>query len=145
MLILTPNQRLSRSYREKYDNLQQATGHKTWPSLEIYPIDIWVVMFWQKLIQHNLLSPQYLLNTAQKQILWQNIIEKNHPHLIHLDSLALKTWGFIHQWNIDFKHKDFTHKTETAYFQQWASDYTASLKKMTGAILNVFINNYLRY
>jgi len=129
MLILTPNQRLSRVYREKYDNLQKTAGFKTWPSLEIYPIDTWIVLLWQKLIQNALLTPQYLLNSTQKQILWQNIIEEKHPNFSHLSSLALKTWIFIHQGNIDFNHIEFSNRTETLYFQQWAKNYHALLGK----------------
>lgn len=123
MLILTPNQRLARTYQQQYDLAQSNLGLKTWESLAIFPLNHWVIDLWQKFAQHSLLLPQILLNTFQTKTLWANIIEKKHPELQHLTPLAIEAYQLLKQWQIELDHPTFLLKAESRYFQQWLAEY----------------------
>src|SRR5579884_2896941 len=74
-LVLTANQRLSRSLRRLYDECQLRSGSTVWPSAVILPFSAWLRNQWAEAITNGIPQARTLLNSDQEQTLWTQVIE----------------------------------------------------------------------
>lgn len=107
MIILTPNRRLSAFSRQQF-NLRQLDAKKScWQTLEIYPIDVWILQLWQLCLEHNPTAYRPVLNKQQQQLLFEQIIQQNSSkELLRINATAenaLQAWKFLRQWQVEIK------------------------------------------
>jgi len=49
VVILTPNKRLSRFLRDRYNGFQTQKQRRAWPSLKAFSLQAWIQQHWDKL------------------------------------------------------------------------------------------------
>jgi probable DNA repair protein len=139
-VVLTPNQRLAKIARERFDQEKQAEGKKVWPSLIAMPLQNYALHLSQILVQKGLLKPQLLLNASQIETLWQSIV---------LDSAdantAIKAWKLSHEWGIDISSPDFLQSDASVLWQQWALRFEDILQKNNWIDTPLLLNQMLNY
>ena len=74
--LITPNFRLARRIKSQWDRLQQARGARSWPRLDVYPLDHWLLQQWQHYRRIGQLPPLTLLQDLQSRYLWRQVIEE---------------------------------------------------------------------
>jgi ATP-dependent helicase/nuclease subunit B len=122
-LILTVNRRLTTSLRHLYDESQKKEAKKTWPSLNIMPINTWLTQLWQENQSNG-----YLLSSFEEQTLWQGIIkqyDKNYPALqiSQTAKLTQQAWNTLQQWNMPLTALQDHSNSETDVFSTWAQQF----------------------
>lgn len=135
MIILTPNRRLSAFSRQQF-NVQQLDAKKScWQSLEIYPIDVWILQLWQLCLENDPTTYRPVLNKQQQQLLFEQIIQQNSSkELLRINATAenaLQAWKFLRQWQVDVKkiaaYAEFSEETREFYL--WLQLYLDWLDK----------------
>ncbi len=129
-IILTPNQRLSKIARQRFDQEKLAQQKTVWPSLVAMPFQNYALNLGQMLVKQSLLPPSLLLNPHQIDAIWQDIINAHTPldsesgSLSHFSSTAIKAWKLAHEWDVNLKSDDFLQSEACALWQQWAWHFT---------------------
>ena len=117
--VITPNNRLSAALLQHY--FLQST-HKTLDKPNCMPYrSVLIQAFEQFKYQNPKQFHPILLNAAQCQHLWRNLIQ-SHTQITYSEGLlkaVMQAWEFCHLWNIDPKHPAFNHTQQTQQFQEW--------------------------
>lgn len=117
--VITPNNRLSNALLQEYFRFNQ---NKTTAKPICVPYPSLLVNSFEKLkFTTPGSSHPTLLNEAQCQHLWRNVI-KTTPELTYSEGLLQKimdAWKHCLQWQIDPKHPDFSYTPQTLQFQHW--------------------------
>lgn len=96
-IVLTPNKRLSRHLQKQYCDNKIAQNETSWHSLEILPLNTWLINYWCLHCDERL-----LLSKMQERILWQSIIDDNIKGAnFSLTELALDYHELVNSWQID--------------------------------------------
>lgn len=125
-VILTVNQRMTRTLVDEYGQWQVKLGASAWGKPQIFTPTLW----WQRCLVQNISSGS-LLNSAQQHALWQQFIRadlKQHAYtLLQVGATvkqALKAYAALceHQIALD----DYTaHTSEECAFKRWCAAYLA--------------------
>lgn len=127
--IITPNQRLAQFLQQSY-NAENAAKQRTWESLDVLPINRWLVRQFHALAAHSLQPLPTLLSAIQSKVIWQQIISSTQPSNLlitetMLCNLALQAWQLLQQWQISLFELENYDSLETATFYQWATHFKA--------------------
>lgn len=129
-LVLTPNQRLSRTVQAQYGLWRQSCGDQVWPSLKSTSISLWVQSLWQSLqlsATHPAASKR-LLSSEQERLIWlQAVRESDHGYDLLADDsmadLASQAWRTLRLWRK--RVEDLSLDTqEQRLFCDWVIRYT---------------------
>lgn len=123
-VVLTVNQRMSRTLSDEYQRWQLERGVSVWAKPQIFTPSLW----WQRcLVQH--ISSGILLNSAQQHTLWQQIIradlEQYQYALLQMGATvkqALKAYAALCEHLVALD--DYTAVTpEERAFKRWCAAY----------------------
>lgn len=125
-LVLTANQRLSRSLRRLYDEHQMLSGSAVWPAAPILPFSGWLRNRWAEAITNGVPHARMLLNSDQEQTLWTQVIEASpeSARLLQIRATAasaMQAWKLVHQYRLPWSQFD-SHE-DAAAFRSWARLY----------------------
>lgn len=130
ILIVTPNQRLSRFVLTQWSMYQQTKGKKSWAQLPCLPIDTWVKNLWEMLqYASDEDSSTQLLTHSQVQALWLDIVndDKSEFELSDTSTLmqkAIQAKNILSQWQVKGQSDLFSSDTYTI-LKRWMSRYKA--------------------
>lgn len=126
-VILTANQRLSRTLRKVYDDQQRAEGRTAWESVQVLPLTSWLRARWSDAQLAGEMPVSALLSQSQEEILWRRIIAASPESERLLDlrgaaQSAMQAWRLVHQYRLPFDARWSAHE-DWAAFKSWASAY----------------------
>ena len=133
-LLLTANKRLAESCRRLYEQAQLEKGHAVWPTPQIMPWSAWLQTLWEAVIINTEQALPMVLNTAQEQLLWKQVISeslKDNP-LQQINSTlrrAQQAWQLLQSWQLPLSSGVFSVNSDTAAFYQWANAFTRLCRK----------------
>lgn len=145
-LVITANRRLTAHLQSLYLDYQISHSKKVWTTLDILPLNSWLVRCWQFAQDDDHSKNALLLTPLQEQLIWEHIINQFNQHpLIEIENTALlaqQAWELLHQWNAIDKISSCQHPTEdTRLFQQWTNQYSL---RATGLIGPSQLYTYLK-
>ncbi len=126
-LILTGNKRLSRRLQRDYDHWQQSQGKDVWPSLNVIHFDSWLVSCWQQALAKGITTTKILLQEAQAQLLWEQIIATSQGSgLLNISATAKEArtaWQLLQQWQLCLDDPRLQEDDESRRFVNWANQF----------------------
>jgi probable DNA repair protein len=117
--LVTPNRRLTRTLRRRFNSRQRGRGLAVWPTADVLPWSAWLRRLWDA----GARSDAYVLSSLQEQLLWEEAIAKTHPTLMrpaHAAKLAHEAWNLLHAWRI---HEVTAPSGDAAAFNTWSRSY----------------------
>jgi ATP-dependent helicase/nuclease subunit B len=137
-VAVTPNRRLARYLRRRFDALQQASGRSAWPTPTILPYAAWLEQLWREAFGEDALTRHTrLLTPAQSLYLWDRIVADATSRTAPLidprgtAKLGAEAWTLIHAWGGGGESWRAWSGTEIggdpATFADWAAAYSAAL------------------
>lgn len=122
-LILTVTRRLAAYLQNEYDQYQLNQNQQAWPSLEVMPINTWLMQQWLKQSDDRI-----LLNDHQEQVLWEQIIQDSpQSELLLRPSIIAKTaheaWSLLQQWQIPLQSLKDSQCSDVIAFYHWAKRF----------------------
>ncbi len=129
-IVITPNRRLARFVRTRYDEAQQA---HCWPTPLVLPWPTWLRTLWDQ-AQMDSAHPQFLLSDWQERSLWEVVIAANSMALLSpaasLARLAQQAWSLLHAWGGELKAiQRISSNQDVAQFIVWAKNYARRCDK----------------
>jgi probable DNA repair protein len=126
-IILTANQRLSRTLRKAYDDLQATAGRAAWASPAILPFSTWLRARWSDALLAGAVPAAPLLSPSQEEAVWRRIIASTPEGASLLDlrgaaRSAMQAWRLMHQYRLPFDGRFQAHEDWSA-FASWAARY----------------------
>ncbi len=126
-LILTANQRLSRTLRHAFDASQRARRLTAWESPAIQPLGSWLFSRWAEAMLSGATRAMTLLSPAQERALWQRTIAAapESERLLDLRGTAksaMQAWHLLHQYRLPLDDQFSAHE-DWAAFRVWALAY----------------------
>lgn len=123
-LVLTPNRRLSATIHKQYQTYCLEQNKQCWQTPDILPIIVWLQKQWQHDANKNFNTASLLLNPAQEQFLWEQVLSqaKENEFLLRTTEtaeIAKAAWGLLNQWQVKFDHYAFTESEEGAALITW--------------------------
>jgi ATP-dependent helicase/nuclease subunit B len=122
---LTVNTRLARWRLLEYNEAQNQSGLKAWPTPEILPLTAWLKQVWMQSW-----PDQYFLTPLQTEKLWAQIVRqtswKFKLDLLHLKETAKKAqeaYSLIQQYRLPLDREKFSQTEEGNLFLGWAQTY----------------------
>ena len=102
--VLTPNRRLARDLKRRFDAAQIASGFAVWPTADILPWSTWLERTFGELSRREV--RQRLLSPAQELALWQQVIADSPSAHSLLDTeaasrVARDAWQVQQGWRLD--------------------------------------------
>ncbi|MCP3678809.1 MAG: hypothetical protein GY782_00325 [Gammaproteobacteria bacterium] len=126
-LILTGNKRLSRCLQRDYDHWQQSQGNDVWPSLNVIHFDSWLISCWQQALAKGATAAKILLQEAQAQLLWEQIIATSQSSgLLNINATAKEAraaWRLLQQWQLSLEDSRLRESDESRRFVNWAQQF----------------------
>ena len=138
-LILTPNRRLAAWLGRDYDSLQQSLGRKSWPSLNVQPLDSWLQQLYRDacLLQSAPSNTSLrLLTGLQSAFCWQQVLERCYPdkggaELQDLAQLAQQARLLASRWHWTENDWRSARRLEETQFLEWHQQYRALLARIS--------------
>lgn len=130
-LVLTANHRLASYLSKQYDSEQYQAGKAAWPSLQVLPLNVWLMQLWQNLPQsYN----RTLLTDIQEEALWRKIIQTSPQGVLLLRpeaaaQLAQQARHLLVQWDIPASAFGQNTTEDIEIFQQWHETFDDDLNK----------------
>lgn len=124
--ILTANRRQARILRRQHDEAQVAAGRRCWASVDVLPLEAWLVARWQELAGQDNSLP-VLLAEAEARWPWRRTAEGVlDPTLISLPDLsaaARRAWLQLHRYgaSLEALEREFLTRDQQQ-FLVWARD-----------------------
>jgi ATP-dependent helicase/nuclease subunit B len=127
-LVLTANQRLSRTLRRMYDEAQARAGRRVWNSARILPLAAWLRQTWSEAALCGGLEPRFLLSDCQAEAIWRRIIESS-PESAELVGVreaavsAVEAWRLMYAYRLPWNEALFAAHDDWAAFFRWAAAF----------------------
>jgi probable DNA repair protein len=123
-VIITVNQRMTRTLKEEYQHWQQRQGADAWAVPQIFTSQLW----WRRCLMHNP-SIALLLNPAQQDVLWYDIIradlKQQEYALLQIGATvkqALKAYAMLCEHLVEPDSYSASTPEEHA-FKRWCTAY----------------------
>jgi len=102
--VVTPNRRLARALKLRFDGAQFAAGARVWTSADVLPWNAWLARTFDELTRHE--AGVQLLSPAQELALWQQAIADSPFAHALLDTaatarIARDAWAQAQGWRLD--------------------------------------------
>ena len=128
-VVVTPNRRLAKVLRRKFDSLQIIQARTAWSTPDILPIAVFIERSYEEMLYSEQADKlPALLSTNQEQVLWENVISDSDqaPILFSIPEaarLARKAWKIIHEWQLTSKLKNLPLNEDCKAFRSWSKSY----------------------
>jgi ATP-dependent helicase/nuclease subunit B len=119
--IITPSPLLAAVASQQFSAFQLSQGVESWERPAIFSINAWLAACWQE-VRYNATDIPTLLSPAQERVLWQHIIQQEHPDLFDVDAIAAmarRSAQLIAQWHIPSEGEFWNDSQDTQQFQFW--------------------------
>ncbi|MCP5246778.1 MAG: PD-(D/E)XK nuclease family protein [Burkholderiales bacterium] len=133
--VVTPNQRLARALKHRFNQYQTDQHKEVWQSADILPF----TSFLERIYQDALYSTQsveipLLLTDIQAHLIWQEIIQSSEVGkglltIAQTARLAYEAWQLLHAWQLSSEIKHSFQDEDCSAFQAWAERYDEFLAK----------------
>lgn len=126
--VLTANNRLARRFKRSFDEKQQARGGNAWASAKVLPLESWLHFLFDE-YQSTSGSLPVLLNGAQQQFIWEQIIDQSKQQkLVFLNVPATarqvqQAWQIANAYDYDLNNEDELRSKDQQQFVLWAQAY----------------------
>ncbi len=126
-VVLTANQRLSRTLRKAYDDRQRSAGLTAWISPAILPLSTWLEARFSDAQLSGRTARRVLLTASQELVLWRRIVEQSGEAASLLDvrgtaESAMQAWRLVHQYRLPLDGR-YSAQEDCLAFQTWAAEY----------------------
>ena len=126
-VLLTANQRLSRTLRAAHDEERLRAGQVAWESPAILPFGAWLRNSWLNATLTGAAPSLRLLNAAQSESIWRRIIAGSPQASSILDlrrtaRSAVLAWELVQQYRLVLDGRCAAHEDWSA-FRSWAEEY----------------------
>ena len=126
-ILITANKRFATRIHKEYHDYQLTQHKLAWPTIQALSLNGWLQKCWQDRDTRIIEPHLTLLNPAQEQILWQNIIaQNNQQELLQIPATAAhaqQAWSLLKQWNITLDNDSFNDTIESRSFIAWAQQF----------------------
>jgi probable DNA repair protein len=119
--VITPSPLLASVVAQQFSAYQLARGLDSWQRPAIYSVNAWLAACWQE-ARYNAIDIPLLLSPPQERVLWQRIIEEQHPDLFDLNaiaSMARRSAQLLAEWHIPFEGDLWNDHQDAEQFQVW--------------------------
>ena len=125
--LLLPNARAARELRSSFDARQRGRGRLAWESPEVMTWSQWTSSQWSELVVAGEES-RLLLNAAQEQSLWREIIAEDPASgsfgsVDSLAELARSAWQLAASYNATQRLREFAVTHDSSTFAEWAEAF----------------------
>lgn len=120
-VIVAPSPLLASVITQQFDRYQLGRGFESWERPAIYSMEAWLVSRWQE-ARYGRADIPTLLSPAQERVLWQRIIEREHPGLFDpyaTARLAQSAAKLIAEWHIPSESDLWSENPDAQQFQHW--------------------------
>ncbi len=126
-LVLTPTALSASSLRALHECRQRSAGHTVWEPANILSWHQWLASLWSSLILNGHES-RLLLNTAQEDLLWGEIVTPsleavNLASASGIATLARSAFGLACGYNVQTRLAAAAHTEDTEQFARWAAEF----------------------
>lgn len=124
--LVTPNRRLARELKRRFDAAQIAQGAIVWPTADVLPWRAWLERTYAQLTRAS--QHARLLAPLQDLALWQKTIaESQHAHALldagALARIARDAWQLAHAWRLDLEAAASQFHEDAKAFAGWAARF----------------------
>lgn len=131
--VLTPTVRLSRYLQYRYAIAQLNAGRESWPTPDCLPWTAWLLREWQELNGKSDID-LYLLNSGQREWLWQEIIRQSRygEQLLQTSSTArqaMAAYDLCRAYDIEIFPADQYLNEDARACKNWVGRYEEQLQR----------------
>lgn len=140
--IITPNERLARELRNRWNEAQAAAGRQAWDTLAVSPLPGWLMARWLAAVDAGQLQPLAVLSSGRCRELWRRIIAEDPATggqlaLLRPEAtieLAAQARDALLRWRIDPREpavrQRFRIEDDCAAFLAWLERFEACLAEL---------------
>ena len=155
-VLLTPNQRLARRIKTEWDRRQAQAGAGTWPRLEVYPVERWLLECWQRAVAQERLPPRLLLGVGPVLELWRQVIQDDEErggsyHLLRpadAAAIAQQARDVLCRWQVNWRagpvRAEFERDPDCRVFLAWLEAFEEHLERADHVTVEDCIQELLR-
>ena len=135
IVVVTPNQRLTRELAREFHEIQKAAGLRAWETADILPFGAFVERLYDDAQYSDAATRLPLLLTPmQEWELWQSAIRSSEwgGMLLAVPSTAedcRRTWELVHEWDIASSLGRLPGNEDARAFAEWAATYARHCKE----------------
>jgi ATP-dependent helicase/nuclease subunit B len=149
--LLLPNARAARELRFGFDARQREGGLSAWEMPPVQSWPQWTSSHWSELVVAGAES-RLLLNAAQEQSLWREIIAEDpasgsYGPADSLAELARSAWQLAASYNATQRLREFAMTHDSSAFAKWAEAFTklcAARGYLSAELLNLALLQHVR-
>src|SRR5579875_2143959 len=123
--IVAPSRLMASFLERQFVRWQLERGKESWKRLQIFSIDAWLAAKWQEARYSDGDVPA-LLSPVQESILWQTIVEREHPELFDSAStaqLAMRAASLLSEWHIPPSADAWNENADALHFGRWHASF----------------------
>ena len=119
--VVTPSPLLATVAAHQFSTSRLNHGLDAWPRPATYSMNAYLSACWQE-ARYNAADIPTLLSPSQERLLWQSIIEQQHPDLFDVNAIAgmaRRSAQLIAEWHIPTEGDSWTEHQDAQQFQLW--------------------------
>ncbi|MGI9073445.1 MAG: PD-(D/E)XK nuclease family protein [Bryobacteraceae bacterium] len=123
--LVTPSPLLAAVASQEFSTYQLDQGVDAWRRPATYSINAYLGACWQE-ARYNATDIPTLLSPAQELLLWQSVIEQQHPDLFDVNAIAgmaRRAARLIAEWHIPTEGDAWNDHPDAQQFQHWRKDF----------------------
>src|SRR5690348_6150793 len=133
-VVLTPNRRLAATLHKLYQEKQSSENKSAWKTPVIIPAATWIQLQWETLQNNPANTLPLLLNSAQENVLWEEVVKQvtEHSPLLRTSEAAhaaKSAWQLMQQWQASFDDARFDSSPDYLAFKQFAQHFKMRCEK----------------
>lgn len=126
-VVVTGNQRATRSLRRGWDRRNRVLGLSSWAPAAVISWDAWLASMWHRLLIEGHVS-EMILNRSQEHVVWRTVLEGDDElaSLRSVDSLAVmatEAWRILSAYDGQSRLRGAIGSSDTRSFQRWARTF----------------------
>jgi ATP-dependent helicase/nuclease subunit B len=123
--VVTPSPLLAAVAAQQFSTYQLKQGIDAWRRPATYSINAYLAACWQE-ARYNATDIPTLLSPSQEWLLWQSVIEQQHPDLFDVNAvagMARRAAQLIAEWHIPTEGALWNDYPDAQQFQLWRKDF----------------------
>ncbi|MGI8961211.1 MAG: PD-(D/E)XK nuclease family protein [Bryobacteraceae bacterium] len=123
--VVTPSPLLAAVAAQQFSTYQLSQGVEAWRRPATYSMNAYLAACWQE-ARYNAMDIATLLSPPQERLLWQSIIEQEHPDLFDVNAIAgmaRRSAQLIAEWHIPAEGDLWNDHPDALQFQVWRKDF----------------------
>ncbi|MBV9303564.1 MAG: PD-(D/E)XK nuclease family protein [Acidobacteriaceae bacterium] len=119
--LVTPSPLVAAVAAQQFSAHRLQSGLSSWERPAIFSIEAWLAASWHE-ARYNSPEIPTLLSPAQERVLWQTIIQAEHPDLFDLSAtarLARRSAQLLAEYHIPSEGEFWNDNLDAQEFQQW--------------------------